>query len=97
MNWQIHVVAVTWLFVNSLIMILCNNKYNPFSTISRHTDDVLQTVPLMDRMFTKDAYKLICLGWSFGMCISDVLVHGYIGHVTYLALSAILGIDRRRV
>ena len=30
MNRQIHVVAVTWLFVNSLIMLLCSNKYNLF-------------------------------------------------------------------
>ena len=41
-NQQIHVAAVTWLFVNSLIMILCSNKYNLFSTISRHKDDVLE-------------------------------------------------------
>ena len=42
MNRQIHVRTVTWLFVNSLIMILCSNKYNLFSTISRHKDEVLK-------------------------------------------------------
>ena len=42
MKWRIHVAADTWLFVNSLIMILCNNKYNSFSTISRHKDDLLK-------------------------------------------------------
>ena len=41
MNRQIHVTTVTWLFVNSLIMI-CSNKYNLFSTISRHKDEVLK-------------------------------------------------------
>ena len=42
MNQQIHVATVTWLFVNSLIMILFSNKYNLFSTISRHKDEVLK-------------------------------------------------------
>ena len=42
MKWQIHLAVVTWLFVNSLILILCNNKYNSFSTISRHKDDLLK-------------------------------------------------------
>ena len=42
MKWQIHVAAVTWQFVNSLIMILCNNKYNSVSTISIHNNDVLE-------------------------------------------------------
>ena len=41
MNRQIHVTAVTWLFVNSLIMI-CSNNYNLFSTNSRHKDGVLK-------------------------------------------------------
>ena len=33
--------TVTWLFVNLLIMI-CSKKYNLFSTISRHQDEVLK-------------------------------------------------------
>ena len=41
MNQKIHVTTVTWLFVNSLIMICCN-KYNFFSSISRHKDEVLK-------------------------------------------------------